>query len=239
MMGFFDFALKLSEAEGTRGRRTVALNTVRLNNGVGLGDFVDSVQTGIEQDIDVFKNPQNHTPLALCGGLTLTEYREMYRKAKQVYAKKQFYKIKIVESDMPASLGLEEADDIFNYLAIDVSYSDTVIGQQKNIATFQSDQVSGLERRQIRITFLDRHDGIVERFLKYKKESMFNKDGTVNPPSFYSFGLGIHKIDVETGKAYLAEGMLVRVDSIEYDLSRREGGLTELPVTFIELDKFI
>lgn len=238
-MGFFDFAAKLAAADTARGRRTLALNTITLSNGTGLGDFVDAVQTGIDQAIDVFKNPQNHTPLALCGGLTLTEYREMFRQAQQVYAKKQFYAIKIVENDSPPSLGLKTSDDIFNYLAIDVSYSDTVIGQQKNIASFQSDQVTGLERRQIRITFLDRHDGIIERFFKYKIDSMFNKDGTINPPSFYSFGLGIHKIDIETGKPYSAEGMAVRVESIDYDLSRRDGGLTELPVTFVELDKFI
>lgn len=238
-MGLFGFATKMAEANGVRGRRTVALNTVRLGNGTGLGDFVDAVQTGIEQAIDVFKNPQNHTPYALCGGLTLTEYRELWLKAKQTYAKKQFFNVKIVDFGLPESLGLAEQDNLFNYLAIDVSYSDTISGQAKNIASYQSDQVTGLERKVFRITFLDRHDGVIERYFKYKKESMFNDDGTVNCPNSYSIGLGIHKIDVDTGQSYLSQGFLVRVESIDYELSRRDGGLIELPVTFVELDKFM
>lgn len=238
-MGLFGFATKMAEANGVRGRRTVALNTVRLANGTGLGDFVDAVQTGIEQAIDVFKNPQNHTPLALTGGLTLTEFRELWLKAKQTYAKKQFFNVRIVDFGLPESLGLSEQDDIFNYLAIDVSYSDTVGGQVKNIASYQSDQVTGLERKVFRITFLDRHDGVIERYFKHKKESMFNDDGTINCPNAYSLALGIHKIDVETGQSYLSQGHLVRIESIDYELSRRDGGLIELPVTFVELDKFM
>ena len=233
-MGFFDFALKMAEADGSKGRRTIALNKITLAGGVGLGDLAN----GIESLIDVFKNPNNHIPLTLTGGLTLTEYRELYLKAMQVYAKKHFYAIRVVDNDIRANMGNIDTN-VFNYLAIDVSYSDTVLGQQKSIGSYQSDQVTGLERRQVRITFLDTHDGIVERFLKFKKDSMFNKDGTINPPDKYAFGLGIHKIDIETGKPYLSEGMLVRIESIEYDLNRRDMGLTELPVTFVELDKFI
>lgn len=234
-MGIFDLARNLALADGKGERQTIALNTIKLKGGVPLGDLVNDLR----QAFDDLKNPLNITPNPLLMGLNMRQYRELYHQAKMNYAKKQFFKIRFIELSIPEDTIDEMDDKIFQFLAIDVSYSDTMTGDSQKVGAFMLDQFTGKERKEIRVTFYDRHDGILTRYIDGKIKQMVHDDGTVGLPSQYIVGLIVQRFDQEDGTKWPKKLYKVRFNSMDTELSRRDLGAQEIPITFTEVDEFL
>lgn len=234
-MGIFDLARNLALADSKGERQTIALNTIKLQGGVPLGDLVNDIR----QALDDLKNPLNITPNPLLMGLNMRQYRELYHQAKVTYAKKHFFSIRFIDLSIPEETIDDLDDKIFQFLAIDVSYSDTMTGDSQKVGAFMVDQFTGKERKEIRVTFYDRHDGILTRYIDGKIKQMVHDDGTVGLPSQYIVGLIVQRVDQTDSKKWPKKLYKVRFNSMDTELSRRDLGPQEIPITFTEVDEFL
>lgn len=173
----------------------------------------------------------------LLGGITLDEARRRFEEHRNIdFAKKNLWCIRV------RNVQGGRAMDI-NMLALDVNYpSYSVQGEPVLLGSGSFDNVTNSERREIRVTTLDDSAGSVKKWFRERHDAMCRADGTFGLPVDYVFRVDVlHAfIDETVDGAYggWIDSYLMRPGTLDNDLSRRESGLQELQMTFVQWDTF-
>ncbi|SER35240.1 MULTISPECIES: hypothetical protein [Pseudomonas] len=130
-----------------------------------------------------------------------------------------------------------------NMLVIDYSYSAlTVRGESVNVGAGTFDKVEGVEAVQLSVTTYDDLGGSVKTWFKDLKRRIAPGDGTVGLPVDYLVRItitqGVPSTKAENASKAFSETYIMRPASIEYEGSRREDGLQELRLSFVQFDTF-
>lgn len=175
-------------------------------------------------------------PTALLGGITLKQAREIFEQSIATdFAKKNLWCIRVTN--------LNGGAIDFNLFATDVSYAPfTVTGDAVHVGAGSFDVVTSSERVEMRVTTLDDSIGSVKNWFKERHDQMAFKDGTVGLPVDYLFKVEVmHAFISEqaygSGEAFW-DTYIMRPGGMEYDLSRRDDGLQELQMSFVQFDTF-
>lgn len=176
-------------------------------------------------------------PSELIGGITLAEARKRFEDFIAVpLAKKNLFCLRIrnIQGGDPLDI---------NMFAIDVSYSGfTIQGDAVHVGSGSFDVVTNSERREMRVTTMDDISGTVKRFCKERHDKMCHPDGTFGLPIDYVFRVDLlHAyIDEEIDGAADAfvDSFVMRMGSLDNEKSRREDGMEEIQLTFVQWDTF-
>lgn len=171
----------------------------------------------------------------LMGGLTKDEALAAFREHQLIQpASRKLWNIRIrnVQGGLPLDI---------NMFALDVSYSGAMVqGDAVIVGSGSFDNVTTSDRREVRMTTFDDEYGQVKRWFMERHDRMCHKDGTFGLPIDYVFHVDILHAFINKDQfpeAYM-DSYLMRPGSIDYDLSRRDDGLSELQMTFTQWDTF-
>ncbi len=173
----------------------------------------------------------------LIGGITLADARQRFEAhAALDLAKKNLWCIRVRNVQGGAAMDI-------NMFALDVNYpSYSVQGEPVLVGSGSFDNVTNSERREIRVTTLDDSAGTVKQWFRERHDAMCHADGTFGLPVEYVFRVDVlHAfIDETVDGAYggWIDSYLMRPGTLDNDLSRRESGLQELQMTFVQWDTF-
>ena len=131
---------------------------------------------------------------------------------------------------------------VFNLLAADVSYSAIGIeGDKVKLGSSVADRITGATATEVRVTTFDDENGTIKRWFKAKASQAAHSDGTVGVMSDYLLRMRIlHSfVDDEANQGGFEETLLLRPNTIEHELSRREQAVSEFTMTFTQIDTFM
>lgn len=177
------------------------------------------------------------------GGVTLEKAKEIFNEvANTDHARKNLFYIS-VDDISPSGDWLGEGNANFNLFATEVSYTPvTIQGDAVSVGSAQFDAAKGSERVEVRVTTLDDDKGTIKRWFNAKAAAFAHPDGTFGLPIDYLLHITIlHSFiaeDAPGAGSGLKNKYLVRAGSIEHSLSRREDGLEEIQMTFVQHDTF-
>ncbi len=177
-------------------------------------------------------------PTRMLGGLTMKKVKELFeRSSATTYAKKNLWLLRI--SNLKG--GIEDAD--LNLFAVDLSYAPiTITGDAVHVGSGSFDLVTNSERVEMRLTTFDDVTGSIKQWFYERHQAMCKRDGTHGLPVDYLFRVTVtHAIcddEVAGAEDAHSDTYIMRVGSLEYDLSRRDDGLTELQMSFVQFDTF-
>lgn len=173
----------------------------------------------------------------LTGGITLSNYAKVMEEFQSIdLARKNLFMFSAVN----LSAGTAPAMNMF---VVDYSYSPfTVRGESVPIGAGSFDRVDGVEAVRLRITTMDDVGGSVKTWFKNLQVAMAPGDGTVGLPMDYLVRTTIthafaHEDADNAGSAFI-DSFIVRPEAIELEGSRREDGLQELQLSFVQFDTF-
>lgn len=130
-----------------------------------------------------------------------------------------------------------------NMLVQSYSYSPfTVRGDAVQIGAGSMDNVTGVEPMQLTVTTLDDVGGSVKTWFKNLKRQMAPGDGTVGLPLDYLVRVTVTHAFASNdaknaGRAYI-DSFVCRPNSIEFEGDRRDDGMQEITLSFVEFDTF-
>ncbi|APQ14663.1 hypothetical protein BJP27_24120 (plasmid) [Pseudomonas oryzihabitans] len=172
---------------------------------------------------------------ALFGGLSMHNYRNLVEDFMSIdRAKSNLFHVNVT------NLQTGTAPDM-NMFVADYSVSPfTVRGESVAINGGSFDLVTGVDAVQVRLTTMDDVGGSIKTWFQNLKRAMAPGDGTVGLPLSYLVRLTITHAFISSkaehaGRAFV-ESHVLRPQSIEYEGSRRQDGLQELQLSFVEFD---
>lgn len=176
-------------------------------------------------------------PSELIGGITLADARKRFEEHSAIpFAKKNLFCLRV------RNIQGGDAMDI-NLFALDVSYSGfSVQGDAIHVGSGSFDNVTASERREMRVTTLDDISGSIKRWFSERHDKMCHSDGTFGLPVEYLFKVDVLHAYIDenvdgAGDAYI-DSYVMRVGSLDNELSRREDGMQEVQMTFVQWDTF-
>jgi len=177
------------------------------------------------------------TPTPLFGGISPAEARSIYQEQRSnEFCRKNLWLIEV------SSRLTGDASSSFNMFATDIDYSPmTITGEKRKIGAAHIDLVNSSDPTELRITTMDDTSGTIKHWFKDHSEACASGDGTVGLPSDYAIKIKIVHGSVAGGHVvggYHTLGQF-RTGNIDMNLSRKEDGLEELQLTFVQLDTFI
>ena len=131
---------------------------------------------------------------------------------------------------------------VFNLLAADISYSAIGIeGDKVKLGSSVADRITGATATEVRVTTFDDENGTIKRWFKAKASQAAHSDGTVGVMSDYLVRLRVlHSfVDDQANQGGFEETLLLRPNTIEHELSRREQAISEFTMTFTQIDTFM
>lgn len=174
---------------------------------------------------------------ALIGGISPQRAREIFDKTAKIdYAKKNLFHINV------ANLRTGQAPEV-NFYAIDVGYSDMQVqGNPVMIGSGHMDTIESLSPTEMRVTTMDDVGGSIKTWFSSLRQAMASQDGTFGLPLDYLVRITItHAFigpDADNAEDAYIDSFIMRPGSIEKELSRREDGLQELQLSFVQFDSF-
>lgn len=177
------------------------------------------------------------SPTPLMGGISPTEAQQIHEEARQTeFAKKNLFLVE-VSSELQGDVSSR-----FNLFVTDVEYTPMIIsGEKRKVGSAHVDSVNSSDPIELRMTTLDSKDGYIKRWFMQHAGAAAARDGTVSPPAGYAINVRVVHAFVTSGSnqgGYEDKG-LFRPGSIDLTLSRREDGLEEVQMTFVQLDTFM
>jgi hypothetical protein len=125
--------------------------------------------------------------------------------------------------------------------AIDLEYTPlTISGEKRKIGAAHVDCVNSSDPIELRMTTMDDTSGFIKSWFKEHCMAAAWPDGVVGLPYEYAVKIKIVHGFITQGSnpgGYEDVG-LFRCASMDVSLSRREDGLQELPLTFVQMDTF-
>lgn len=177
------------------------------------------------------------TPTPLFGGITPAEAKLIHDEMHNTrYCKKNLWLIEV-----GGALG--DASSRFNLFATDLEYSPfTLSGEKRRIGAAHADSLNSSDPIELSMTTLDDQSGFIKAWFEAHAAAAANGDGTVGVPADYAIKIKIVHGFVSKGffggSGYQNIG-LFRPANIAFSLSRREDGLSEVQMTFAQLDTFV
>lgn len=175
-------------------------------------------------------------PTPLFGGLTPEEARRMSEESiRTPRERKNIFMIEV------SSRLQGDVSGVFNLMTMDVDYAPfTITGDKLRIGGATSDTVTGGEPVEMRITALDDKLGTVKRWFEAHQAAVVAQDGTVGLPAQYAITIKIvHSfLTRDSGRGGYEDIGVFRAQNLDCSLSRREDALSELQMTFTQLDTF-
>lgn len=174
-------------------------------------------------------------PSEIFGGLRPGNARQVYLTAMRAgKARKNLFLVRC-ESWIGG-----DVSQLVNLYALDVEHGlGEVSGSKGRVGAAAVDLLGQLESGTLRITTLDDKVGTLKRWFDAHIAATANKNGTFGVPARYAIQIQIqHAFAGPSFGGYLKRG-LYRAQSCETGLSRREDALSELSMTFTQLDHFM
>lgn len=171
----------------------------------------------------------------ISGGITLQEARRMFEEAAATdFSRKNLFHISAVNVSRGSAPNL-------NLFATAVAYAPhTLVGEAVRIGSAWMDRPEGMERVEARITTYDDSFGTVKRWFEALRLAYAKNDGTFGLPVDYLVKIRITHGGIQEGSpALYANEYTMRAGSIECDNSRREDGLQELQMSFVQFDPYV
>ena len=173
----------------------------------------------------------------LTGGITLKNYAKIMDEFMAIdLARRNLFMFSAV------NLATGTAPEM-NMLVQSVSYSPfTVRGDAIQIGAGSMDNVTGVEPVQMTVQTLDDVGGSVKTWFKNLKRQMAPGDGTVGLPLDYLIRVSVTHAFAsnrakDAGRAYI-DSYVMRPNAIEFEGDRRDDGLQEITLSFVEFDTF-
>lgn len=174
-------------------------------------------------------------PSEIFGGLTPGLARRLYAQAMAVpKARKNLWLVRC-ESRLKGDIS-----ELMNLYALEVEHGlGEVSGTKARVGTGTVDLPSQAESGSLRITTLDDKAGTLKRWFEAHIKAIAHADGTCGVPAQYAILIQTqHAFTAPSMSGYVKRG-LYRAQSCETSLSRREDALTELMMSFTQLDSFM
>ena len=177
-------------------------------------------------------------PSQLIGGITMAEARRRFEEHVDSVdpAKKNLWNIRVrnIKGGDPLDI---------NLFALDVSYAPfQVQGDAVMVGSGSFDNVTNADRCEMRVTTLDDTSGTVKRWFAERHDTMCHQDGTFGLPIEYLFRVDVLHAYIDEQIDGAAQGwtdsFVMRLGALDFELSRRESGLQEIQMTFVQWDTF-
>lgn len=171
------------------------------------------------------------------GGLNLKNYRKVMDEFHDIdLARKNLFMVNVV------NVTSGTAPDI-NMFVIDYSASPfTVRGDQVLLGSGSFDNVTGIEVARLTLTTFDDVGGSIKTWFKNLKRLMAPGDGTVGLPLDYLVRITITSAfadsDADGADSAYIDSWVMRPESIQNEGSRRDDGMQELQLSFVQWDTF-
>jgi hypothetical protein len=198
---------------------------------------------------EFFTGNATDIPLPLLGGISLNQARQLYNRAATTpYARKNFWILKFAPLDQsnPAA----SAD--VNLLATEVSYGSTTLSSEsRHFGSTFIDEIQASERTELKVTTLDDTYGTIKRWFNSLTDKVASNDGAYGVPYAYAlrtylthgfvegYDQGIALPSAPGQPAPYVDVLLLRPSTMEIELSRRDSGLQEVQLGFVEIDPFM
>lgn len=131
----------------------------------------------------------------------------------------------------------------FNDYVFDVGFAPvTMPGEQVQIGSGNMDSLSSTERVEVRMTVIDDIRGSIKRWFIAKCDQAARVDGTFGLPVEYLVTVDLTHMATlgpEPPSKRLRHKFVMRPTNLEVELSRRDAGLEELQLSFVQFDTFI
>jgi hypothetical protein len=177
------------------------------------------------------------TPTPLFGGLSPAQAREIFNEMHNTrYCRKNLWLIEV------SSAAFGDASGRFNLFATDLEYAPfTISGEKHKVGAAHVDSVNSADPVELRLTAYDDDSGFIKNWFKAHCQAAVNGDGTVGVPADYAIKIKVVHgfVTQDSNRGGYEDIGLFRPGNIDMSLSRREDGLQELPLTFVQLDTFI
>jgi hypothetical protein len=171
------------------------------------------------------------------GGISLNNYRKVMSDFQDIdLARKNLFMVNVV------NVTSGTAPDL-NMFVIDYSASPfTVRGDQVLLGGGSFDNVTGVEVVRLSLTTFDDVGGSIKTWFKNLKRLMTPGDGTVGLPLDYLVRITITSAfadaDADGADSAYIDSWVMRPEAIQHEGSRRDDGMQELQLSFIQWDTF-
>ena len=177
-----------------------------------------------------------NSPQAGFAGLSPQEAFDIYKKQRGIHwCFKNLWYIEV-------SSELKGDNELLNMVCHGVDFAPfTVSGEKKQIGSAHVDLVNSSDPVELSMTVYDNSEGDVKTWFEEHAAVCAPSDGTVGVPSKYAIKIKIvHAfVNKKTNKGgYVSQG-LFRPANLTVSLSRGEQSLSELTLTFAQLDTFM
>jgi len=189
----------------------------------------------------------NHdTPTPLLGGISLAEAENIFNQVSKIeYSKKNLFFIAIEDfvAIGPNFTRGTQSPANFNLFATDVGYNTiTLSGDAIQLGGGSFDVLKQSERVEMRITTMDDSNGTLKKWFEERASMAVHSDATFGLPIEYLSRITVlHAFispDVPGAKNGHVNSLVMRPGTIEYDLSRKDQGMQELQMSFVQFDTF-
>jgi hypothetical protein len=203
----------------------------RINTFLGQNEIFGALSKVFGQDFIMSKESEAFR------GVSLAVLRERMREQIAIkYAKKNLFVVSVKNSGKNNTV-IENPK--FNLFVIGVDYTPiTISGEKKNVGTAVIDSVSGTESIDLRLTCMDDKRGSVRAWFEALANSVTHQDGTVGVPADYMVQFTITHGAIDHGKGGFQFIGHFRPVSLEVSANRSDEALTELSLSFTQLDTF-
>lgn len=178
------------------------------------------------------------TPTPLFGGISPTDAKRIYDEMRgEQLAKRNLW---LLEVSSNLSGGAYNIPARFNMFATGLEYSPFVCeGDSVKVGGSSVGLVEGSGAVEMQITTYDDANGSLKRWFALHHAAATARDGTVGEPGKYAIRIRVvHSFIEETSGAYEDIGFF-RPENLSVSLSRREDDVSELQMTFVQLDTFM
>lgn len=213
-----------------------------LSQGEGiLQDIQDGNLIGVGQRIlngGRRNGGNNHfnTKTAMLGGLSPQEALTIYNKQHGIeWCRKNLWFIEV-------SSKLKGENNLFNMLCYSADFSPfTVTGEKKQIGAGHIDIVNSSDPVELNLVTYDNKKGEIKRWFEDHAVACAASDGTVGLPSDYAIKIKFTHafINRETNQGGYESSGLFRTGNISLALARTEQALSEITMSFVQLDTFM
>lgn len=175
-----------------------------------------------------------NTPTPMFGGVTPLEALEIYHKQRgNIWCRKNLWILE-VKSHLTG-----DNSETFNMFAYNLEFAPvTISGEKKQIGAAHVDLVNSADPTELTMTTLDNEAGFIKAWFEKHGSACANADGTVGLPADYAIEITVIHGVITQGKGYKNKG-LYRVSNMALSLSRSEQALSELSLSFVQLDTFM
>lgn len=169
-------------------------------------------------------------------GLSPAESFEIYKRQRGIrWCFKNLWFIEV-------SSALYDDSGFFNMICHTLDYSPfTVSGEKKQVGAAHVDLVNSSDPVELNMTTYDNKHGDIKRWFEDHASVCAASDGTVGLPSEYAIKIKITHafVNRQTNQGgYVSQGIF-RTGNITLNLARSEQALSEITMSFVQLDTFM